>query len=352
MTSPHLGAASAAETADRARLIFLDLDGVICCNNYAHLEPDKLEQLQRVVAATGACVVLSSDWRRGAQMKRIARTALRNYGIRMIGSTPCHQSHLHLRPQEITTWISNYKSATEYGISKPALGSWIAIDDRCLTEEYGGRDLVGHFVQTEYATGLTEDVANHCIQVLLQPADHDPAADGLSDGAPLPGTERETSVYMTRAEVPAVPAAFSARTFALGRLESLSNRLSGPRIGSALRMRLRAPEQQAQQEQPAAVPPPPDGNVLTHGGLPVKAHDEDSDLNLSVPHRPQNRAANPTAGRRARPRTGDPNSASMGNLVAEASRADAQFATPEQRRMSSPIMVMASPPAVALAVSD
>eukprot|EP00965_Chrysotila_dentata_P233518 6199634-Pleurochrysis_carterae.AAC.1 len=45
-------------------VIFLDIDGVICCNYNGHLEEPKLAQLKRIVEETGAKVVLSTDWRR------------------------------------------------------------------------------------------------------------------------------------------------------------------------------------------------------------------------------------------------------------------------------------------------
>ena len=44
----------------RRRLIFLDIDGVICCNSSGQLEPAKLSELQRIVRLTGAKIVLST----------------------------------------------------------------------------------------------------------------------------------------------------------------------------------------------------------------------------------------------------------------------------------------------------
>ena len=52
------------------RLVFLDIDGVICCNRVGELEASKLAQLQRICRETGAKVVLSTDWRRQAALKR------------------------------------------------------------------------------------------------------------------------------------------------------------------------------------------------------------------------------------------------------------------------------------------
>jgi hypothetical protein len=41
------------------RVIFLDIDGVICCNMVGHLEENKLAELKRIVDETGAKVLLS-----------------------------------------------------------------------------------------------------------------------------------------------------------------------------------------------------------------------------------------------------------------------------------------------------
>ena len=40
------------------RAIFLDIDGVICCNQFGRLEDRKLQLLRNVVQQTGAKVVL------------------------------------------------------------------------------------------------------------------------------------------------------------------------------------------------------------------------------------------------------------------------------------------------------
>ena len=68
-------------TIGRSRLIFLDIDGVICCNTSGILEPRKLELLSSVVSATGAKVVLSTDWRRVPKLKAQLISTLQVYGI-------------------------------------------------------------------------------------------------------------------------------------------------------------------------------------------------------------------------------------------------------------------------------
>ena len=41
-----------AATTEHEPLIFLDIDGVICCNNFSRLEEDKLAQLEKDIAGS------------------------------------------------------------------------------------------------------------------------------------------------------------------------------------------------------------------------------------------------------------------------------------------------------------
>jgi hypothetical protein len=93
------------------KLIFLDIDGVICCNMYGRLEEPKLELLKSVCQRTGAKVVLSTDWRRVPQLKVQLISTLKAYGIATIGATPCRPNWLAVRPEEIVAWIKGYASA-------------------------------------------------------------------------------------------------------------------------------------------------------------------------------------------------------------------------------------------------
>ena len=55
------------QTTDQP-LIFLDLDGVVCCNMHGELERDKLIQVKKICDAAQAKVVLSTDWRRRPEL--------------------------------------------------------------------------------------------------------------------------------------------------------------------------------------------------------------------------------------------------------------------------------------------
>ena len=82
------------------KLIFLDVDGVICCNFRGELEPARLAELKRVVDATGARVVLTSDWRRAPQLRARAYETLADLGIVCLGSTPEFSPFSRVPPQE------------------------------------------------------------------------------------------------------------------------------------------------------------------------------------------------------------------------------------------------------------
>eukprot|EP00908_Phaeocystis_cordata_P015237 Transcript_26366.p1 GENE.Transcript_26366~~Transcript_26366.p1 ORF type:complete len:380 (-),score=51.61 Transcript_26366:241-1380(-) len=158
------------------KVIFLDIDGVICCNNAGKLEESKLSELKRIVQATNAKVVLSTDWRRKAALKQEVVTALRRIGASCIGATPQRAMYQPVRPQEITDWLRT---------SGRGVMSWVAIDDRDLLNELGGAGLSGHFVRTHPGTGLTPRLADRCIQILSEErSEPPPSARGSSLRSP------------------------------------------------------------------------------------------------------------------------------------------------------------------------
>lgn len=154
-----------AQQPQPVRVIFLDIDGVICCNAYGRLEDSKLEILRSVAQKTGAKIVLSTDWRRVPQLKQQVIQTLKNYGMTTIGATPCRPNWLAVRPEEITSWLKSYHSAPN-AHEKGPIHHWVAIDDRPLLQEQGGDELRGHFVRTKLAVGITDRVAQRMIEIL------------------------------------------------------------------------------------------------------------------------------------------------------------------------------------------
>ena len=124
------------------RAIFLDIDGVICCNQFGRLEDRKLQLLRGVVQQTGAKIVLSTDWRRVPKLKSQLIATLRDYGMEVIGSTPMRAPWQPVRPQEIIDWLTSYNNAAVMGNGEP-IHSFVAVDDRSLLQESGGDGLRG-----------------------------------------------------------------------------------------------------------------------------------------------------------------------------------------------------------------
>jgi len=141
------------------KVVFLDIDGVICCNMAGRLEEPKLATLQGVIRATGAKVCLSTDWRRQANLKRQVVATLKRLDIEVIGATPMRAMFQPIRPQEITEWY--HANREKFGITH-----WVAIDDRDLLNEHGGAELNGHMVRTHPNTGLTKRLADVAIDIL------------------------------------------------------------------------------------------------------------------------------------------------------------------------------------------
>eukprot|EP00965_Chrysotila_dentata_P059882 1986189-Pleurochrysis_carterae.AAC.1 len=149
----------------RMRILFLDVDGVVCCNYDALVEQAKLLLVLRIIEQTGAYVVLSSDWRRDGAAKYCIETEMRKLGIECIGSTPEREPDKWHRPLEIMDWmLANGRHVTH----------WVAIDDRMLEKEEGGAAMIGHCVLTEFHTGLTPELVKVAVKIL---------------GGPLPAAE-------------------------------------------------------------------------------------------------------------------------------------------------------------------
>jgi len=161
--APSSSSAMGAPSSDTPglKLIFLDIDGVICCNGIGRLEPDKLARIAEVVKQTDAKVVLSTDWRRDAALKAQVTNALTDRGIQVIGATRKGPPMQPIRPKEIYGWLEAYQNEKQKVVAE-----WCAIDDRELLSEQGGEKLRGHFVLTNFATGLTDRAAERVIAVL------------------------------------------------------------------------------------------------------------------------------------------------------------------------------------------
>lgn len=136
------------------KLIFLDVDGVLACNGSGYIETEKLEFLTQIVEEVGASCVISSNWRVFPELREELLEALATYSIPCIGCTPIQVRDSRARPMEILEFLSRQEEPVD---------AFVAIDDRCLLDECGGSALRQHFVKTEYAVGLCEQIVQEVI---------------------------------------------------------------------------------------------------------------------------------------------------------------------------------------------
>lgn len=145
------------------KLIFLDIDGVLNSlgsieqqrtvhtlnNGMIGLDPELVQRFNRLVTDTGAGVVLSSSWR----LSRTWRLDLFRAGLKMniLDATPKIPGVV--RGVEIDAWLKAHKEPERYAI----------IDDDSDMLPWHGI----HFFQTNYAEGLTEEVAKKVADHLL-----------------------------------------------------------------------------------------------------------------------------------------------------------------------------------------
>lgn len=125
------------------KVIFLDIDGVL--NNRSTVErfhgvygidEALLELFKRI---TGVKIVLSSTWRMYPKHLKHVRSKLEIYDVTPQLCGP--------RSKEIKAWLSNHE-VTDY----------VIIDDDI------DASIEGHFFQTEWEYGLTEDIVNSVIE--------------------------------------------------------------------------------------------------------------------------------------------------------------------------------------------
>ena len=150
------------------KVIFLDVDGVLnytgsptkLPHGYPFIEDDKILLLKRIIDATNAKVVLSSDWRYGwinpdhewrndyIALKR----ALNSFDIELMDKTPMLEETTH-RGSEILHWLCDWTG--EF------ITHFVILDDRTDMQP-----LKYALVQTSMDTGLTEDDVNRAIKIL------------------------------------------------------------------------------------------------------------------------------------------------------------------------------------------
>jgi hypothetical protein len=182
------------------KLLFLDIDGVLCCKRPGVIQQNLTQNLASIVKKTGAFIILSTDWRRfregrvevgvatrldycvahtqcsavlasdacfwfvNTQVQRCLKVA----GLSFVGCTPPSRNmYAAERPAEILKWLHTYRRRAEEEGLEPVT-HFVAIDDRELSQELGGRYLKGHFCLTKLRQGLTAERCDAAVRMLLE----------------------------------------------------------------------------------------------------------------------------------------------------------------------------------------
>lgn len=157
------------------KIIFLDFDGVLNTEHYqgllqyqgkpwqdeygAFFDSNAVKQLNRIIDATGADVVIESSWKYlGLEaMKELWKA--RNLPERIIDVTPSSfsvndldVSMLHCKGMEIALWLSEQGEDVRY----------VIIDDEYVIFD----SQLPHFILTNPYEGITEEQADRSISIL------------------------------------------------------------------------------------------------------------------------------------------------------------------------------------------
>mmetsp|Transcript_11887 Transcript_11887/g.21734 ORF Transcript_11887/g.21734 Transcript_11887/m.21734 type:complete len:572 (+) Transcript_11887:30-1745(+) len=160
------------------KVIFLDLDGVLLTKEYNVFDEKPLKNLQRLVALTGAKIVLSSDWRQEESAKSLAEQQLATAGLCLYSSTPVMPVYPEQRPSEVLQWLAD---------NNGQVSSWVVLDDRDLLSERDGDGLHGHFVKTDPTVGFTDAKLDEACNILLEAVAD--SALSCADSGQLPCSE-------------------------------------------------------------------------------------------------------------------------------------------------------------------
>lgn len=144
------------------KIIFLDIDGVLNSrkslnqlNSLWVLSPDNIYQLNRIIEATDAKIVISSSWRYCKEITSELESYLNNdckINGEIIGRTPVVGFNRR-RGLEIATWLEEWQGEI--------IDRFVILDDGSDMEPFMER-----LCQTSFEVGLTEQDADKAIKML------------------------------------------------------------------------------------------------------------------------------------------------------------------------------------------
>lgn len=159
------------------KAIFLDVDGVLNCStskSYCHddicgvitgIDSDKVKRLAKIVEATGAEIVLSSDWKDGwskyytspkpSHAKYLDNHLYKKGRLTIKDKTLSTSKGSWFRGEEILAYLRSHKDVENY----------VILDDTFF-EDFSTKEIEEHLVLTDYKVGLTDTDVNKAIKIL------------------------------------------------------------------------------------------------------------------------------------------------------------------------------------------
>lgn len=158
------------------KAIFLDVDGVLNCTtskSFCHddicgvitgIDSDKVKRLAEIVKATGAKIILSSDWKDGWEKyyrnrkpshAKYLDNHLKKKGNLIISDKTPNTHNGYWRGEEILTYLRLHPDITDY----------VILDDTFF-EDFSIKEIEEHLVLTNYKLGLTDGDVEKAIKIL------------------------------------------------------------------------------------------------------------------------------------------------------------------------------------------
>lgn len=159
------------------KAIFLDVDGVLNCStskSYCHddicgvitgIDSDKVKRLAKIVEATGAKIILSSDWKDGwskyytsskpSHAKYLDNHLYKKGKLTIKDKTPNTNKGSWYRGEEILTYLKSHPDITDY----------VILDDTFF-EDFSTKEIEEHLVLTNAEVGLTDGDVERAIRIL------------------------------------------------------------------------------------------------------------------------------------------------------------------------------------------
>ena len=160
------------------KVIFLDIDGVLNCATSKSfcidadgrvikgVDSDKVKRLAKIVEATGAQIVLSSDWKDGwskyytsqkpSHAKYLDNHLYKKGKLTIKDKTPITYKGTWFRGEEILIYLKTHQDIENY----------VILDD-VFFDDFANKEIEEHLVLTNRKVGLTDSNVNDAIKILL-----------------------------------------------------------------------------------------------------------------------------------------------------------------------------------------